>query len=67
MTRHGWMVCTRSGDPCGEVFDTEAAARQAQRGYPVGCDYHVRPVAMRIVVRGQPPQPWCFRADRRAL
>lgn len=60
MRERRWMVCNVHGAPCGQTFATEAEAQTAQRDYPVGCDYHVRPVE--IVVRGTPPEPWCFLA-----
>jgi hypothetical protein len=58
MIRRGWMVCDINGQPCGEVLLSEQEAKLEQRTYPVGCDYHVRPVRVTIDVLGSPPQPW---------
>jgi hypothetical protein len=56
------MVCDSMSQPTGDFFTTEEAAKQAQGAYPVGCDYHVRPVTMTIEVHGSPPEPWFHKA-----
>lgn len=60
--RYGWMVCNVNGDPCGEVWDTAEEAVCDARGRPPGCGYHVRPVTVRIEVRGRAPEPWLHGA-----
>lgn len=62
--QYGWMVCNVHGEPAGKLWATEAEARDDQRRFPVGCDYHVRPVEVRTIVRGFPPEPWCHLVAR---
>lgn len=61
-TRRGWMVCSASGAPYGEVFNTVGDADAAVRYYPSGVGYHVRLVTRSPAERGEgEPVGWALQ------
>ena len=53
------MVCSASGQPCGEPIATLDEAKTEARKYAGGTNgYHARPVEVTITVLGDAPEPW---------